>query len=96
MVQWVKLPALDFSSGHYLIVTSLSPTSGSVLGVGPAWNSPSFLLPLPHSCLRSLFLYLSLSLSKKEKKKRKKKIIEIRYSMNKLNSRLDMDSKRIN
>ena len=38
MAQSVEHPTLDFSSGHDPKVMGLSPTSGSVLGVEPAWD----------------------------------------------------------
>ena len=59
MAQSFKHLILDFGSGHDLRVVRLSPASGSVLGVEPAWDSlsPSSFLP-PHC--------LSLLLKKKE------------------------------
>lgn len=54
----VKCPTLDFSSGHDLRVVGLSPTSGSVLGLEPAWDSFSF------SLCPSLLIHM-LSLKKK-------------------------------
>ena len=45
MAQLVKLPTLDFGSGHDLRVVELSPTLDSVLGIESAWDS--LLLPFP-------------------------------------------------
>ena len=73
VIQSVKRPALDFSSGHDLRVLRSSPTTGSALLMEPAYDSLSLSLrPYPDS----LSLSLSLSLKKKkerERKKRKKK-----------------------
>jgi len=41
LAQSVKRLTLDFRSGHDLRVIRLSPTLGSALGVGPAWDSLS-------------------------------------------------------
>ena len=64
MVQVVDCPTLDFHSSHHFRLVGLSPESGSVIGVEPAWESLS-LLPLP--LLFSLSLSLSLSFFKKKK-----------------------------
>ena len=44
MAQSVEHLTLDFSSGHDPRVMGLSPKTGSVLSVEPAWDSLSFLL----------------------------------------------------
>ena len=51
VAQLVKCPTLDFSSGHDLTVVRSSPTLGSMLSMGPAWDplSPSRSAPLFHS-----------------------------------------------
>ena len=51
VAQLDKRPALDFSSGHDLIVVRSSPLFGSVLTVGSLLGILSLLhsLPLPHS-----------------------------------------------
>ena len=46
---------LDLSSGHDLVVMGLTPASGSVLSVEPAWNSLSLPLTLPLPSLSILF-----------------------------------------
>ena len=50
--QSVKHPTLDFGSTLDLMVVWLSPVSGSVLSVEPAWESRP--LPLPRSCTHSV------------------------------------------
>jgi len=51
VVQLVECQTLGFSLGRDLGVVGLSPTSGSALGVEPAWDSlsssPSAPLPTP-------------------------------------------------
>ena len=58
----VERATLDFGSGHGPRDVGLSPTSGSVLSVEPAWDSLS-LYPSPRSHVRSLSLSLSLALA---------------------------------
>ena len=52
VVQSVKCPILNFSSGHDLTVMGSSPTLGSAQGMESAWDSLSLLLLLP--CLHYL------------------------------------------
>ena len=57
MAQSVKHPTLDFISGHDLRVLTSSPTSGSVLGEEPAWDSLSpSSHPQPQACTLAPFL----------------------------------------
>ena len=61
MVQPVKRPTLDFSSGHDLTVHEFEPHIGLCAdSVEPAWDSPflSLSVPLP------LMLSLSLKINK--------------------------------
>ena len=69
--QSVEHPTLDFSSGHDPRVVGSSPTSGSVLSMEPAWDSPSLSLPLPFSLLTH-----TLSLSKLNNNENKIKSFE--------------------
>jgi len=73
VVQLVKHLTLDFGSGHDLRVVRSSPALGSVLAVGPAWDSLSAPPPL---------LSLSLSFAKKIFKMFKK----IRYRTKMVNA----------
>ena len=62
VVQWVKCPALDFGSGHYLTVSGLEPRFRLCVGsTEPAWGSASLSLSLPLSL--PLFLPLSLKIN---------------------------------
>ena len=54
VAQSVEYPTPDFGSGHYLMVMRLSPASGSVLSVEPAWDSPSPSLFAPPQLLHFL------------------------------------------
>ena len=67
VAQSVKPSILDFGSGHDLTVVRLSPTSGSMLGGEPAWDSLSLSLSLSFS--PSLPLPCSHTLSLKQNKK---------------------------
>lgn len=57
MAQLVQYPAVDFGSGHNHRVMRASPMLGSMLGVEPAWDSPSpspsAHHPLPPTCVFS-------------------------------------------
>ena len=48
VAQWVKLPTLDFSSGHDLRVVRLSPMLGSVLSAESACPSTTSAPPPDH------------------------------------------------
>ena len=66
MAQLVKLLTLDFSSGHGLMVCETEPHVGLCAdSIGPAWDSlsPSLSLPHAHMCARTVSHSLSLSLS---------------------------------
>ena len=63
VAQSLKCPALDFGSGHDLTVVSLSPMSGSVLGVDLAWDSLS--LSAPPSCMHTHVPSFSQKIKKK-------------------------------
>ena len=65
--QSVEHQTTGFGSGHDPGVMDLSPTSGSVLSVEPAWDSLS--LPLSLSPAHLVSLSLSLSLKKRREKK---------------------------
>ena len=56
VAQSVEHPTLDFSWGHDPRVIRLSPTSGSVLSVEPAWDSLCLPLLLPPLLVFSLSL----------------------------------------
>ena len=57
VVLWVKLPTLNFGSGHDLRVVGSSPTSGSGLSGESAWDS---LSPSPSALPPAHALSLSL------------------------------------
>ena len=66
VAQSVKRPTLDFCSGHDLTIMESSPTLGSVLGVGLAWDSLSLSAPP----------LITLSLSKLTNKQKQNKTDE--------------------
>ena len=50
MAQSVERLTLDFSSGHDLMDHGIEPQVGlHAANMKPAWDSPSFSLPLPYS-----------------------------------------------
>lgn len=74
MAQPVEHPILDFSSGLDFKVVRWSPTSGSMLGVQPAWVSLSVLLSLvalPPAPTPALFLSKQKTKTKKRRNKNK-------------------------
>ena len=63
VAQSIKRQALDFGSGHDLLVPGFELHIGLCAGdVGPAQNSLSLLLSVPPALVLSLFLPLSLSI----------------------------------
>ena len=83
----VKHPTLGFSSGHDLRVKRLSPVTGSVLSMEPAWDSLSLPLPPPMSLpLLMPALCLSFSLSQKNKIFKKEKIYSMKSKGNSENT----------
>ena len=74
-----KHPALDFGSGHDLTLVRWSLTSGSMLGMEPAYDSFSSSVSAPPR-LRMCMRALSLSLKNKTKQTKNKTRISRVYS----------------
>ena len=75
-LQSVELPALDFSSGHDLMVRGIEPGIGSVLTARSLLGIPSLPLSLPvSSCSLTHAFSHSLSLLKEKKTKKQNKTV---------------------
>ena len=64
MAQLVKCLALDFGSGHDLMVGGFKPTSGSALAASSLLGILSLFLSLPLSHLYALSVSLSQKINK--------------------------------